>query len=107
MEFLFQALCLSISNLSPTQNTRLFTDGNKASLCGGREGARRRKNEGGRERAGVGREWGGGGGRRSREREGEGEGEKEGGACRTSPTLVPPAPPEAQGVAWFNEWPLQ
>ena len=29
-----QALCLSIFNLSPTQKTSLFTDGNKASVCG-------------------------------------------------------------------------
>ena len=32
-EFLSQGLCLSIFNLSPTQNTCLFFDGNKASLC--------------------------------------------------------------------------
>ena len=31
-ELLFQSLCLSIFNLSPTQNTCLFTDGNKANL---------------------------------------------------------------------------
>ena len=28
-----QALCLTIFNLSPTQKTCLFTDGNKASVC--------------------------------------------------------------------------
>ena len=31
-KLLFEALCLSISNLSPTQNTCIFTFGNKASL---------------------------------------------------------------------------
>ena len=30
-----QALCLSIFNLSPTQKTCLFTDGNKANVCAG------------------------------------------------------------------------
>ena len=29
-----QALCLTIFNLSPTQTIYLFTDGNKASVCG-------------------------------------------------------------------------
>ena len=31
-----QALCLSIFNLSPTQKTCLFTDGNKANVSAGR-----------------------------------------------------------------------
>ena len=31
-ELLFQALCLSIFNLSQTENSCLFTDGNKACL---------------------------------------------------------------------------
>ena len=29
-----QALCLTIFNLSPMQNNYLFTDGNKANVCG-------------------------------------------------------------------------
>ena len=32
MEWLFQGLCLSMLNLSPTQSTCLFANGNKASL---------------------------------------------------------------------------
>ena len=32
-----QALCLTIFNLSSTQITCLFTDGNKASVCGQRQ----------------------------------------------------------------------
>ena len=32
-----QALCLTIFNLSPTQKTCHFTDGNKASVCGRRQ----------------------------------------------------------------------